>query len=384
LALAIFTAPRASAAAPSTPEQVVKSPNRTKEVYTQSKQNPLTAYFGRLNNPDPTLAKFGGGQGFELFYNLRRQITELGGIVGQLVDDVLKRRPRIVPGDGSNKDSVAVADQVRRLWDDIPRKAVVLRKTVDTLITCGFAPMELVWSRDPSSRIVAPLGMRRPDGSRGPGLIDRPAQNFILDIDQQWRFLSTLDPFNGEAIEPLKFIFLVAGSSNTEHGESAFTDLYSAAWFYQQIRQMMLDAVEKYGRPVPHVLIPRTMRPEDIAREDQFYTEKFGCYTRDFHDGDKVIVDYPTMPLAAAGAAGKSEIEVLKFLQSTMYIHLLRTPQTQDATGGSRALETTRNAIKDLASLTYTDILIEGLRSCGRVSNLIQRRQKIPRRCTGA
>jgi len=346
--------------APEKPEDVLSS-TRTREIFTQARQNPLQAYFNRLHNPDPTLARFAGGEGFGLYYRIRRQITSIGGLVGQLVDGVMKRRPVVIAGDLSSEESVRVADDVRQIWDDIPRKAVALRKSVDTLVTCGFAPIELVWGRDVRTGIVAPVGAMRPDGTRGPGLIDRPAANFTFALDGSPKFLSVVDPIIGEAIEPLKFVFLQAGSLNTPWGESEFSDVYSAAWLYQQVQQMAVDAVEKYGRPTPHVLIPRGTTPEGVAEIDSFYTKKFGDYTRGFYDGDKVTVEYPAMPVAQAGMAGRSETELLRYFQTQIYIRLLRTPQTQDRTGGSRALEMTRAAITDLATLTYGDILCEGL-----------------------
>jgi hypothetical protein len=350
-----------ASAPPTSPEEVLSSKGRSGEVYTQVRQNPLQAVYGRIINTDPTLAKFAGGESFDFYYRIRRQISAIGGIVGQLVDGALKRRPIIVAGDQSDEESVNVANDIRRIWDDIPGKSVALRKAVDTLVTCGFAPLEMVWGRDAQTQIVAPVGEIRKDGSRGPGLIDRPARNFIFDTDQNPRFLSVIDPFMGEPIEPMKFIFLRAGSLNSPYGESEFTELHSSAWLYMQIQQFGLDAVEKYGRPIPHVLIPRTMDAADVAALDTFYTEKFGTYTRALYDGTEVKVEYPSMSLASAGAAGRSEIEWMRFIHTQMYIRLLRTPQTQDKTGGSRALESTRQSITDLATLTYSDILCEGL-----------------------
>ena len=361
MALIIFKAPERSAAAPSTPEAVLKSKSRTSEIYTQVKQNPLNAYFGRTQIPDPTLEKFGGGRGFELYYEVRRQITELSGILGQLVDGALKRRVVVVAGDPSVSRSVEIADEMRRVWEDIPYKSVTMQAALDTLITCGFAPIELVWGRDESTGIVAPIGEVRDDGTRGPGLIDRPAQNIVFDEAGNPRFLSVLDPFLGEPIEPLKFIFLQCGTMNTQYGKAMSMDLYSGAWFYQQVRQMMLDAVEKYGRPIPHVLIPRGTDPGEMAEIDDFYTKKFGTYTRAMTDETAVEVQYPSMPMAASGSAGRSEIEVLKFLQGTMYICALRTRQTQGESNASRSLETVRDARTDAAAVLYSDILCEGL-----------------------
>ena len=335
--------------APTTPDQVL-SGSRTRSTYTQTRQNPLAAYFGRLVNPDPTLAKHGTWEGLELYARIRRQITELGGIVAQLVDIALKRPPTIVPGDLSDGESVRIADNYRRIWDEIPEKAIVLRKTIDNLITFGFAPIEMVWSRDPQTMIVAATK-----------LIDRPPRNFIFDVDEQPRFISILDPLVGEPIDPLKFLLLRAGTTNTPYGESAFTELYSAAWLYQEVQKFWLDSVEKYGRPVPHIHIPRTYTAADVADLDNFYTAKFGTYTRGLWDGNEVKVEYPAMPMASAGAAGRSELDSLRFLQAKMYIRLLRTQQTQDKTSGSRSLETVRDSRTEAAAATYSDILCEGL-----------------------
>jgi len=116
MSLTLFKAPdRGVVEVPSTPEGVLKSKSRTSEIYTQSKQSPFAAYFGRLQNLDPTLAKFGGGRGFDLYYDVRRQITELGGIIGQLIDGALKRRIVVVPGDPSDPRSVKIADETRRV-----------------------------------------------------------------------------------------------------------------------------------------------------------------------------------------------------------------------------------------------------------------------------
>jgi len=353
MSFTLFKAPQSAppAKAPSTPEGVLKSKARTSAVYTQAKQSVFSQYYGRLLNLDPVLAKHGGGQGFETYYQVRRQITEIGGIIGQLVDGAFKRKPMIVPGDSSNVESVQLCEDARQMWEDIPNKGVVLRKALDTLITCGFSPIEGVWGRHDLG-YVAMLK-----------LIDRPAQNFIFDGDENPRFLSyySVDPFFGEPVDPMKFIFLQDGSMNTPYGESRFIELYSAAWFYQKVREMMLDAIEKYGRPVPHVLYPTAMDPTEVAKLDFWYSQQYGTYTRGQTDGPEIKVEYPAMPMAANGQAGRAEMEALRFLQGTFYVDLIRTQQTQDKTGGSRALETSRDARVDLTVLHYSGLLCEGL-----------------------
>lgn len=364
--LLIFKAPqREPVDIPSTPERVLKSKVRTREVYGQAKQSALQIYFGRTENPDPTIAKFGGGRGFDLYYDTRRQITELPGIIGQLVDGAMKRRIVVVPGDPSDSVSAQIADDVGRVWEDIPGKTVAQQASLDTLVTCGFAPIELVWGRDEATGLVAPIGAMRDDGTRGPGLIDRPAQSFIFDVNGNPRFLSVASPFDGEPIEALKFILLQCGTLNTRHGRSNAQEWYSNAWFYQKIREMMFSAVEQYGRPQPNVKVPRTMAAEDVAELDSFYDQKFGPgrWTRTPTDEPEVDIEYPAMPMASAGTAGRSELEVLRFLQGGFYINLLRTQQTQDQSTGSRNLETVRDARTDAVAAIFAAILCEGLQT---------------------
>lgn len=295
------------------------------------------------------MRKFGTGEGIGIYFRMIRQFAPLGGLIGQRIDGALKRRPTIVAGEPDDPESFRVAEELKLVWNDIPERVTALKKFLMGVFV-GFAALERVWQRHEGTGVVAPMR-----------LIDRPQQNFIFLADGTAKFLTLDNPFIGEPIDPMKFMFLRGGSEHTAYGEGELKDVYLTLWKIQQIEGFLLEALEKQGRPIPHYRVPRNYDPKDKAALAAAAKAMYGAYVMTPTDATDVSVEFPALNIAAAGAAGRSESEILRLYWGQVYIRLLRVQQTQDKTGGSRALEDTRMAITDLATLPDAELLCDAL-----------------------
>ncbi|HUF09470.1 MAG TPA: hypothetical protein VMO47_09130 [Rhodothermales bacterium] len=318
-------------------------------IYSLPRLQPTTILGHWMENPDEVLKQFGQWEGIGFYFRMLRQFAFLGGPINQRIDEVVAADRLIVPGDKNSATSVQMAADARRVWAKVRGKGLILRKLLMAMFV-GYHPVEKVWDIDTETGLLAPLG-----------LFDVPPVNVRFGPNGEEFFLAMNRP-RGELIPARKVFYSRWGSMWTPYGEGELKDVYLVTWYLQQLIRFGLEAIEQLGRPIPIIYIPRGSTKEEIDEYEQAVAAQYKFYLTMPSDETRVKVEFAGANIAAGGAAGRSEMEWCRYLETHAYVRLLNTAQTQDRGGaGNGKLEEVRNDVKNLKTPSASDALDEWL-----------------------
>jgi len=312
-------------------------------VVTPTKTDYFFSWDGRLEPPDEVIQTFGGYDGLGFYDKVLRQFPNVYSACPQRIDRVPERR--IVAGDSGDEKSVALAKLCDKLYQALEGREIIQRKLLWGMFY-GFAAVEKVWDRDETTGLFAPIR-----------LFDQPHRNIRFDEDGNAFFLSRFDRMQGDQIKPGSFMFFRWGSHWTPYGDGELKYVYVLTWMIQQIMDFGLQAIEEMGRPVPVYHIPRNMAKDERAAFERAVQAQHKFYVTVPTDEMSVRVEFPAMNVTAGGGAGRAEFDTIRYLDGWIQRALLGTQQTQDRTGGSRALEEVRERQVDDKTRQASDTL---------------------------
>ncbi len=293
---------------------------------------PYAVYNGRLQHPDPIIRQFGGWRGPAIYRLMQQENLALSSDCSQWEDRVNKAEQRIRPGLKDDDMSEQMARDAKSCFRQL-LNANVINLWILRCRWYGFTAIGVAgWEK--RGGIYAPFDLYNVDPwqfKRGP--------NYEA-------YLLTQYEMQGHLVDPGDFFFPQWGSLYTAYGESDLRDVYLECWFRQNYRELMAVSVEVSGRYAPVVMVPDSMDGDEfkdfekkLAKEYKHYVlfKSSSVNKPEFMNANQAIM--------ANSAAGGSEERSLRYIDGLVSRKILGTQQTQDKTGGSRALEDTRMTI---------------------------------------
>jgi len=331
-------------------QEDVLDAQHTGVTYSAGRSNPFSTYFGgALKNPDLVLLEQGQDPSFYDGMLLRHPVV--AGLLDQKIERANKERI-IVAGDPSDARSVMMATLARRCWKRVPYPSVNIGRWLRNADLVGYAGLENVYTRDSDGLVYV---------SR---IIDRDCKNIRFKDDGTALWTPNGWSYNGEPIPRRKMSFIQTGSTNTPYGDGTGRYIYPATYLIEKAVELMLDATEEFGRPIPIVYMPRA---KDAL--SKFERESIRAYAKKVHsryievptEDRNAKIDIGNAPMASSGQVGRPEMAIIEMLITWIYIRMIRVAQTMNKTGGSRALEDTRYDITDDASRPLCRLADDGL-----------------------
>lgn len=313
----------------------VTSTQSTERQYTSARISPSVIYDGRVENPDEVLKQFGSWEGLSFYARMLRQFPFLVGICMQWIAGINAIDRTIKAGEPGNKVSEDMARDARALYARVDGKEILNQHLLWGRFY-GFSAVEKVWTKDAATGLLAPTK-----------LFDLDPWLFKFGPNGEPYVLTAKDPQKGElADDPRKFMFFRWGSKHTSYGKGDLKFAYMPTWYIQQVLRFGVQAIERFGRPIPWLKYWRGMDPSEVETQKASLAAQFKNFVVTPTDEAKTTLEFPAMNITANGMAGKPELDFCRFMEGWCYIALISTQQTQDKTGGSRALESTRREIQ--------------------------------------
>jgi hypothetical protein len=296
---------------------------------------PYQVYNGRLQHPDPIVRQFGGFRGPAIYRLMSQENLALSADMSQWEDRVNKAEQRIRPGLKDDPESEQMARDAisafRGLQNANTINLWILRSRWYGFTAIGVAG----WRKDQRSGILAPFDLYNVD----PWM-------FKFGPNFEPYLLTQFDLTQGVPVKNDDFFFPRWGSLFTAYGESDLRDVYLECWFRQNLRELMLASIEIGARSIPFITVPDAMEEKEFDTFERKIGKVFKYYVLyKSSNVNKPEVTMPNQGVIANGAAGKSENESMRYIDGIISRKILGTQQTQDKTGGSRALEDTRMSI---------------------------------------
>jgi hypothetical protein len=297
---------------------------------------------GYVENPDEVLKQFGSYEGIQFYLRMLRQFPFLASPVSQRIDPVIATERQIIPGDVSVDVSVRMANDLRRVFDDLKNKETIQRKALMGQFI-GIGPIEKVWGIHKPTGLLAPVG----ENGDGNGLFDVPVRNVKFGPHGE-ELIVTPRNYAGVPVPRRKLMIFRWGSLATDYGEGEFKGIYLATWYMQIILDYGMKALELLGRPIPVVHIPRNSPdPDEADKVEKSVASQFDFYMTLPTDESKASVEMAGGNVAASGTAGRAEQEWSRYIENWIWTALINTSQTQDRGGaGNGKLEHERRDLK--------------------------------------
>lgn len=328
-----------AAIASATPEvsSLIPAPSASGDVFSGKRAidimvvSPTSTHAGRLENQDPVLKQHGGWEGILLYPRMFRQFPTLAGVCHLAADKDCAIDRSIKAGDDSEGKSRELADLSVKLYRKI-RDLHILNKKMAMGRFFGFAATGLSdWRVDEETGLLAPHD-----------LYDIPQQFVKFGPSGEPFALTAKEPYHGEPIPEESVFFYRWGSRFSPYGEGDLQDVYLTTWYIKQVRQFGMQALEILGRPIPWVEVPMSIVGDEFDQMEAGLRRQYKYFVITRTNSNQTRVTFPTINVLANGAAGRSELEYIRFLYGEIYIRILGVQMTQDTSGGSRALESAR------------------------------------------
>lgn len=299
---------------------------------------PTQVWQGRLTNPDAVLRQFGGQYGIAFYRLMMQQNLGLSADCSQWEDRTNAEDPVIRAGDPDSEISRQMAKDCTRAYKRIPSSNIVnlwiLRARWYGLGSFGKAGWKKVGD------VLAPLDVYNIDPWRwkfGPNF-----EPYLLTGKNQYNGDRTDD--RGVPWERSVF-FARWGSLFTAYGESDLRDVYLSCWYTQNVQEMLLQSIERLGRPIPWIEVGDGMSNEEFTAFEAAIALQYEHYVITQTPNAHTQTTFPNITAVANGGIGKSEQDFIRYHAGLISRKILGSQQTQDKVGGSRALEETRLSI---------------------------------------
>jgi len=312
---------------------------------------PSSVLFGRLQNPEANLAKFGGPDGLVLYAKMQQQNAYLAGLVERRINNVMVIERQIVPGDPNNKTSEQMARDMRLWWDRLPQSDAFCHDLLAGFFS-GIAPGELAWpadgARDPVSDLLAPVSLNA-----------IPPEAMIYGPEGEEYFRTDFAPM-GIPTEPGRIVTFRWGSTWTPYGKGEGSKCYMPFWYIQTCLEFGIQAVEEFGRPVPVGYYPSTWNQAKIDDFEASLAADFEIYISVPWDEPKSEVKLLSENIATQGGAGRAEFAFIAAMERWLETYLIGTPQSSGASGARAGVEALQG-ITDNKTPAMSDTLDETL-----------------------
>lgn len=215
-------------------EKAVKLPPSA-QIATADNDITIPNYSDVLRPTDDTLIQKGGGEGLKLYDQLERDNHCHSVLQKRRLQ--LVAREWVVKAGGEDAVSVAAADHLREVLDDLPFDQICLDLLDATLK--GFAVGEIDWLPDGGHLQIA--GIRSIDQRR-----------IVFDRDWRPRLLTMSAPSDGEELPDRKFLVHRVGvKGNNPYGLGAGTRLFWAVLFKREGVAFWRRHLERFSSPIP-------------------------------------------------------------------------------------------------------------------------------------
>lgn len=286
---------------------------------------------GRLENRDPILQQFGGWGGICLYDRMERQNGYYAGAVNLFTDRVCAIDRTWKAGDESEGKSREMRDNQIKLYRKIPDLHILNKKMVKGRMFGFAATGKADWRIDEETGVYAPHD-----------LYDIHQRYLKFGPDGQ-AYRVTSYSSQGDLIEDQRSIFYFRwGSRFTAYGEGDAQLCYLPNWYMQTTREFGMGALEILGRPIPWAEVPMDLVGAEYDKFETGLKKQYKFYVISRANTNHTTISFPTAPILANKSAGGSELEFLKWYLGEIYVCVLGVQMTQDSSGGSRALESTR------------------------------------------
>lgn len=279
-----------------------------------------------LPNPDPILKA--RGQDIKVYRELKSD-AHVGGCI--------RRRKSAVKalewGIDREKAKSRLAKNIESIFADLDLDCIIGEILEAPLF--GFQPLEITWQRVGNLTVPADLQ-------------SKPVEWFHFDMQNQLRFKTRANPYDGELVPDRKFI--VAAQDATYANPYGFPDLSMCFWplvFKKGGVKFWVNFAEKYGTPWAVGKLPRGTPQGDIdALADQLEAM--------VQDAVAVVPDDGSVEIIEAG--GKSASSDL-YQNLVMYC---RSEVSIALTGTNQTVEANSNRASATAGLEVADDLRDG------------------------
>lgn len=295
---------------------------------------PYAVWNGRLQNPDSVLRQFGTWYGLAFYRLMLQQNLSLAADAQQWIDRINAIDRAIKPGDPDDDVSNQLADDVRSWWARVPNKKIVCEKILQCRLYGFTAIGKAGWRKDDATGLTAPFD-----------LYDIPSWNIKFGPNGEEYLLTQRNMWMGDPIPPRSVMYARWGSIFTPYGESDLKDIYLSCWYIQNVQEMMLASIEVLGKPIPWIEVSDALQGQEFDDFEAGIAKQYKYYVITRTPNARTSTSFPNLNVLAAGGAGRSELEFIRYHSGLISRRVLGTQQTQDRTGGSRALEDTRMEI---------------------------------------
>lgn len=276
-------------------------------IATRNRSPDFTALGMYLPNPDPVLKKL--GKDIRVYSDMRSH-AHVGGCIRRRKAGVVRMEWRI----DRDRASVRMAKLCEQVLGDLDMRRV-MREMLDAPLF-GWQPMEVIWSPASSGGATVPLDV-----------LAKPAHWFNFDSEAQLRFLTRQSMFQGELLEPRKF--LVPAQDASYANPYGFPDLSMCFWpdtFLSAGLKFWVTFTEKFGTPW---LVGKTPRGTPPSEQDKLLDQLEAMV----QDAVAVIPDDASVDIVEAGGkSGSADLyeKLLMFCRSEISIALLGSNQTTE------------------------------------------------------
>lgn len=225
-----------------TPPKPTAAPELDTEVANRLRDPFETNYMGVLRTNDPLLMERGngGGQGFELYRDLKRDGKVASGLQKRKL--ALISRPYIVEpiesGEAGQRDAAVVLAMLKRISFD-----KLCSELLDALLI-GFVPAEIVWTYKD--------GLITPDR-----VVKRAQRRFVYVLTDpnaapELRLLTATNMLTGEEVDPMKFIVhRLNAEDDNPYGTGLGLQLYWPVFFKRKGILSWNKLNDRFGSPTP-------------------------------------------------------------------------------------------------------------------------------------
>lgn len=279
----------------------------SEHIATRNRSPDFSALGMYLPNPDPILKK--QGKDIRVYSDLRSD-AHVGGCIRRRKAGVVRMEWRI----DRDRASARMAKLAEQVLKDLDMRRL-MREMLDAPLF-GWQPLEVIWSPSSAGGAVVPLDV-----------LAKPVHWFNFDSEARLRFLTRQSMFEGELLEPRKF--LVPAQDASYANPYGFADLSMCFWpavFKRGGLKFWVTFTEKFGTPW---LVGKTPRGTPPSEQDKLLDQLEAMV----QDAVAVIPDDSSVDIVEAGGkSGSADLyeKLLMFCRSEISIALLGSNQTTE------------------------------------------------------
>lgn len=272
----------------------------------------LSIHSGELM-PTPDEVAFDRGS-YAIYDQMGRNVLQYRSAHDMRIDTVTGLPMIILPGKKGDKDSEQAAAEVRSQWENFDERMTAL-KCAGRFIERGFSALENIWDVQQRGASAGQFGIV--------AMIDRPIDWFGFDWNGVPYFKQRKYAQKNQPVTPYKVTWGRYGSLHSRYGRGIGQDDYPAVWTIDAVMKGHMEAVDRAGFIPVQVIYPEQWQQ---GRVDRLWREMKARWGNVFLVPGEV--DSPTVreltggAYANANATGASRVEIMKTLESWIWMHV--------------------------------------------------------------